>query len=94
MHAQNIEIQHFLLRKSQESFDIGIAKNLRKFQFWEKKISYEKNEYSDLIFMAEMISITIEICVYMFFYEKVFVATTETFLTFHNSSIKTFLRIT
>ena len=41
-HAQNIETQIFLLRKSRESFDTGIVKKLRKFQYWPKKVSYEK----------------------------------------------------
>ena len=45
-HVQNIESQTSLLRKSEESFDTAIVKKLRKFQLWEKKLSYKvKNVY-------------------------------------------------
>ena len=37
MHAQNIGSQKFALRKPSESFDTGIVKKLRKFQYWTKK---------------------------------------------------------
>ena len=42
MHAQNTGTQKFLLRKSEERFDTGIVKKVRKFQFWAKKPSDKK----------------------------------------------------
>ena len=33
VHAQNIGTQKSLLRKSEESFDTGIVKKFRKFQY-------------------------------------------------------------
>ena len=37
VHAQNIEIQNFLLRKSLECFDTGIMKRSVKCQYWAKE---------------------------------------------------------
>ena len=40
MHVQSNGTKKFLLRKSLESFDTGIVKKVRRFQYWKKKLSY------------------------------------------------------
>ena len=37
MHAQNIGTEKSVLKKSEESFDTGIVKKVRKFQYRAKK---------------------------------------------------------
>ena len=52
LHAQNIVLK-FLLRKSQEEFDAGIVKKLRKFQL--KKLFYRiKNRDLQRLSMSEL----------------------------------------
>ena len=37
VHAQNTGTQKFLLGKPQQSFDTGLDKKFRKFQYWANK---------------------------------------------------------
>ena len=50
VHAQNIGNQTYLLRKSRESFDTGIVKKFRRFEYLAKKTVFlKKNVYSTAI---------------------------------------------
>ena len=63
MLAQNIGIQEFFLRKSEESFDSGIMKELRSFSTGAKS-TLQQNVFSTIVFRHSIAYFSIVIFVF------------------------------